>query len=379
MKNIYKYTLLLAAAGTLVSCKTDDVDSWKKSINENRDKITELETEINELQAKIKSVDPEYGEQVNPVLISATQTAPATFVHKLEVRGSIESRKNVMVSAEAAGRLLKINVLEGKRVKKGQVIMEIDAQSTRDQIEEVKTNLALAEQMYEKRADLWKENIGTEVDYLQSKTEFESLQNKLNTLKTQLSYAYVKAPFTGTLDYLAVNAGEFIGMNTPLFRLVSDDDKLVRVALSEKYLGTIQTGSQMEFELPHTKEYLTAPIAAVSNVIDEGTRTFTVEARLNAAQAAKVKPNMMVKAKLVDFTKEEAMVVPTEAIMRDHQGWYVFLVEGKGEKQTATKTYVEVGNEYGGLTWVKSGLEFGQQVVTKGQFKLVDGNNVRLS
>ncbi|BDD01114.1 efflux RND transporter periplasmic adaptor subunit [Persicobacter psychrovividus] len=379
MKKIYQYSLLCLAVLSMASCKDESVKSLTKQVDKQRSAITEAQNKIQALEAKIKVLDPTYGENTNPELVAVMQVKPQTYIHQVEVRGRVESRDNVMVASEATGRILKIHALEGDKVRKGQVIMEIDAENVRDQIAEVETNLSLAKTIYEKRADLWKENIGKEVDYLEAKTNYESLSKKLKTLKTQLGHAYVKAPFAGTLDYLPVNKGELVSINSPLFRLVGNNDMLIRVALSEKYLGHIRKGDSMQVEVPNRAQKIQVPIAAVSNVIDLNTRTFMVEARLEGKHQNALTPNMLVKTKMTDFSLSETMVVPTESILADHKGQYVFTVKNENGKSVVHKLYVEVGSEYAGNTWVKAGLKGNEMIVTKGQFKLNEGNVVRLS
>ncbi|PWJ44268.1 efflux RND transporter periplasmic adaptor subunit [Sediminitomix flava] len=378
MKTINK--LAFSSIFFLAACSGgNDIESLKQQLDTKKASVTTIQQEIKLIEAEIKKLDPTFGVNTAAVLVSAKTIQPEVFEHKITVRGNVESRKNIIVSSETEGRILKINALEGTKVKKGDVIIEVDADKLKDQIDEVKTSLSLATDIYAKRAALWEKNIGTEVEFLEAKNKKETLEKQLKSLKTQLSYAYVKAPFTGTIDYVEVNVGEHVGKSNPLFRIVSSDDMRVTTEVSEKYFGSIIAKDKAELEFMSIGKTLASKVKAVSTVINENTRTFTIDSNIPSSVLRDVRPNMMVKATFTDFVNEDAFVVPSDAVMKDNKGTYVYIVVTEKGRQFSSKNYVTVGSEYNNSTWIEKGLKQGDQVVTAGQFKLVEGNLIQVA
>ena len=300
---------------------------------------------------------------------------PATktdFEHKIEVRGNVQSRTNVYISAETMGQLTALNIVEGQYVNKGQVLATIDSESIEKNIAEVENQLEFATTVFEKRERLWKQNIGTEIDYLQAKNNKESLEKSLETLNTQLDKTKIKAPFSGTVEEVPVSAGQIVQPGTPVAFLVSNQNMYINAEISEAYIGKFERGDEVTVSFPSLGKTYQSTIASIGSVINQASRTFTVEVKLPNDKDL-LKTNLVAVLKMTDYEAEDAVVIPSRIIQEDLDGNFVYLVEG-GKK--AKKVHVKLGYSYDNKTEVLSGLSGGEAVVDKGNRIIADGTVV---
>lgn len=378
-----KKYIILSSIGLSVlasSCGSNDDLAEKKSVlSEKKAKIQELKAEVNELEQEIASLDTAFAkENRRAALVTTTPVIKKDFEHFVEVRGEVESDKNVTISAESMGRVTSIPVEEGRMVQKGQVLVNIDADVLRNNIAEVRTQYDLAATVFERQKNLWEQKIGTEVQFLQAKNRKEALERQLATLQTQLSQSVVRAPFSGTIEEIMVRQGESASPGVPLVRLVSLEDMYVKASVSEQYIGQFQRGDTVEITFPSLNKTVESTLVSVGQVINQSNRTFTIEARLPDDNDL-LKPNLLAVVKVKDFEASDAIVVPTNLIQRDGKGPYVYVVGGSGEVPQAIKKHVETGITYENQTLVRSGLEADDVLVEQGFREVVDGMNLRIA
>ena len=342
--------------------KLAELDSLKSQLKEIKGKIASLEGEL----IASGELKPPGG---NKILVSAITMEEKPFHHKVEFRGSVESRRNVVVSAEAAGKIESIAVSEGQSVSKGQLIARLDDELIRNSVEEVKTQLELATVLFERQANLWEQNIGTEVQYLQAKNNKESLERRLATLQSQHKMSKVYAPFAGTVDDLVVREGEMAQPGMPLVRLVNSQEMYLRADISEAFLGKFKVGDDVDVYFPSQDKRLTTSISAVGQVINNQNRTFEIEFQLPRVDFA-VKPNQVVVLDMVDYMTDKALVVPSKIVQRDSRGNYVFELVQEEDKLVAKKVHIEAGVSYDQQTEVLTGLEVGQVIAFEGYREL---------
>src|SRR5690606_18171501 len=209
----------------------------KKERDELSVKISKLETE---LSASDTTASSDKEKKKTMVEVATVQELP--FVHYINVQGRVVSDKNIMLSAKAAGTINKIYVDEGETVKKGQTLAQIDPDLLNRSMEELKTNLELATTLYERQKNLWEQNIGTEVQYLQSKNNKEALESKIASLQEQLQQTRIIAPFSGIVDEVRIREGELASPGAPAIRIVSPEEFKIRAEIAENYISVIEKG-----------------------------------------------------------------------------------------------------------------------------------------
>lgn len=379
--NTSKILVLLAALAFYAgACNSgDDVSEMKAELKEKRKALQELKTEIAALEQQIATVDPAFGKEIREAqLVTTMPVKQETFEHYVEVSGDVQSEKNVVISAESMGTIEQVPVSEGQKVNRGQLLVGVNADVLRNNISEVRTQLDLATAVFERQKNLWDQKIGTEVQYLQSKANKESLENRLSVLQSQLAQAQARAPFAGTVEEVMVRVGESASPGKPLVRLVSLQDMYIKANVSESFVGAFKKGDKVDVYFPSLDKTYATTITAVGQVINPNNRTFTLEARL-PDDAELLRPNLLAVLKIKDFEQPDALVVPTHLIQRDRKGAYVYVVESKGEVKQVVKKHIETGLSFNNETLVKTGLQPSDVLVNEGFREVSEGVAVKVA
>ncbi|MEQ8880889.1 MAG: efflux RND transporter periplasmic adaptor subunit [Cyclobacteriaceae bacterium] len=358
---------------------SSELEEKKAELDEKRKELMELQSQISDLEKEVAELDTTADGTAGTILVSSYNVVEKPFIHKVEVRGSVASRKNVLMSAESMGRVERINVSEGQRVRKGDLLLQIDSDIIANNVSEVETQIELAKTVYERQENLWKQNIGTEIQYLQAKNNYESLERRLATLKSQLSQYFVRAPFSGVVDEIPVKVGEMAQPGLPLIRIVNPDEMYVSSDVSEAFLGKFKAGQEVEVNFPVQGVNLKSKIISVGNVINDQNRTFKIEVSLPVQEDFKFRPNQVAMLSLVDYEKKDALSVPTNVIQSDAGGKFVYTVGMKDGKRVAQKVAVQTGKSFQNMTEIIAGLSSGASVINQGFRNVTNGAEISVS
>ncbi|ATL46153.1 efflux transporter periplasmic adaptor subunit [Chitinophaga caeni] len=338
-------------------------------------KLVELKKEVADLEAKLKEGDTSKTVKMKNVQVASV--SDTTFYHYIDVQGSVDARENVQVSTRSQGGVITaIYVKEGQYVKKGQVLAQIDDQVQRAGIEELKTQLQLAEDLYRKQANLWSQKIGSEVQYLNAKNQKEALEKKLTTMKEQLALNQIVSPINGTVDAVIAKLGDIASPAVPAFRVVNTNDLKVVANIAETFAAKVKTGDQVVVSFPDINKEIHTKIGFASKTIDPISRTIKVEIPL--ANTAELRPNMIAHIKIIDYKAADAIVIPVNVIQYSLGKPYVMIIYKEGDKLVAGRKTVELGRTYDDKAEIISGLKVGEQIVTTGYQGLNEGDQVQL-
>jgi RND family efflux transporter MFP subunit len=377
MKYNYLFILLASIAmACSAPAEQGSVEAKKKELDEAKKQASELNAKIVLLEKELAAADPSFVSNRNAILISTFIAERKDFEHFMEARGSVASRKNVYLSAQAGGEIIRVYVKEGQYVNKGQVLVSLNTEILRSSLAELENSYVLAKTIYEKQAKLWEQKIGTEVQYLQAKNNKESLEQKIATVKSQIDQMIVKAPFSGTVDRVDALEGQVTSPGAPLVRMVGNENMYVRADISEEFIGKIKSGDKVQIYFPNQDKKITAAVSSVSQVINPENRTFEIEIQL--AVNFMVQPNQVVVLTLRDYLSKNTFAVPTKLILRDNSGQFIYTVEPKEGKQIARKLYITTGISYDGSTEVKEGIAGGEVIIGEGFRDVAEGVEVHL-
>ncbi len=367
-----KLSVLLMAATIIAGCGEPDK---KTQLADLKKEYATLSSQIKELESQIAAEDT--GAAVATGRMVATEILKrSTFRHFVEVQGRIDADENVGVTARSMGVIVKVNVVAGQEVRKGQTLAELDNQLGLQGIDELKTQLEMATTAYEKQKSLWDQKIGTEMQYLGAKTNKEALEKRLATTREQLDMMRIESPIDGVVDAVNVKVGQAVAPGIPAFQVVNLSSLKVKGEVPEKYAAHVKTGSEVVLNFPDLKKEVSAKASYSAKVINPMSRTFTVEVDLKEANAD-YHPNMIAVLKVVDYKADSAIVVPTDVVQHSETESFVFVAQKEKGATTVKKKVVEVGESYNGSTEILKGLTTGDVIITKGYQNVNDGDAIQ--
>ena len=381
--------LLIAIAFTLYSCsaKTDAKANSNSELAEKKTKLEELKKQqdaltkqIADLQAEIIKLDP----SANPEkakLVAVQKLSVEDFTHYINLQGKVDAQNIAYVTPRGQGGQVKeVYVKEGDYVKKGQLLLKLDDVLIKQQITQAQTQLNYAKDIYQRRSNLWKENIGTEVDLTTAKNNVDQAQHQVDLLQQQAGFSNVYADMTGVADQVTIHVGETFTGNPAAggyIKLVNTGELKVVAPVPENYLGKVKVGSNVKIVLPDISDSLMTKVSVAGKVIDPNTRTFQVEAKLPAN--AEFKPNQLAFVRIMDYTVSNTFTIPVNTLQTDEQGKYVLVAVTENGKLYARKKRVEVGQLYNDQLEIRSGLTAGDELITDGYQNLYDGQLITTS
>lgn len=400
MNTILKVSIAAIIAVSLAGCGSASKDS-KAAIGDMKVKLEKLKKEkskldddIHQLEDQLTKADPATAALVQK-LVEADTVLVQDFSHYIELQGKVDAEGIAYVAPSGQGGVVKaIYVKQGGHVNKGQLVLKLDDAVARQgvvaaqqQIGGVKAQLAQAESIYERQQNLWKQNIGTEIQVLNAKTNADALQSQLKAVQAQVTLAQeqanmcnVYAQISGVVDELNIKVGEFFSPQTAAtpgagIRIVNNSNLKMVTSVPDNYVARVHKGDQVEVVVAETgKPAFHSVINLVGASIDSKTRSFTTEAKLPSDPL--LKPNQTAVMKILDYQAKGAVAVPVNVVQSDEKNKYVYVIEKAGGKMVARKRIVEPGEAYNGLIQIKSGLTGGEVIITEGYQTVYDGQSV---
>ncbi len=367
MKNII-YALAIAAILSSCGNSTDkkvELGKLKVQHDELTVKIAKLEAEVNPggAPSDVKSI---------PVKVQSVSNC--VFNHYVEVQGIVDGDQNVAVSPQVNGIVTAVYVTEGTNVKKGQVLAELDAAVLKQSLDEVKTQFDLVSNLFLKQKALWEKNIGSEVQFLQAKTNKEALENRIKTLQGQIDMSKIISPITGTVESVPLKVGQMAspGLPTSAIRVINMNIAKIKADVSENYASRIRNGNKVIVRFPDLGTEIESTLFFASNFIDPTNRTFLVECKIQSHEVP-LRANMIAYVKIKDYTNEKAFCIPVNFIQSNKDGKFVYLAVQKNNQTIATRRIVKQGMDYNGFAEILEGLTDGDKVITAGFQSLNEG------
>ncbi len=345
-----------------------------------REQLQQLKLELHALQQQIEVLEKELADgQIKEVVkIRVTELAEEKFEHFIEVNGKVEAVQDVDVSPEVSGVIMDVLVEEGQRIEKGQIMARLNTDLLERSVDELQVQLELAVTNYERQKNLWDQNIGSEMQYLQAKNNKESLEKRIKSLNTQIEMAEIKAPVTGVVDIVYQKKGHIGSPQVPFAKVINIGKIKVYGDISESYITKVNKGDKVTVSFPALDYHVNARIAQIGNTIDANNRTFRVRINLDNSDN-RIKPNLVSIVKLRDYVNESAIVLPALFIKEDFSGHYTYVVENREGNEVAKKVYVTPGVTNNNMTEVVRGLSAGMQVISEGYNQIADGTLVQIN
>lgn len=385
MKNIYS---LLLVTIVLFSCgdkkaqsseaviATQDLKQILAKKSELDKKVQAISDEIKILNSAIEKLDT----LKRVPLVSALTVKKEVFTHYLELQGNVQTKMNVLISPEMSGVLTAVFVKEGQKVQKGQILAKIDDNGLSNQLAQVKVQQGLAKTTYERQKRLWDQKIGSEIQFLQAKANYEAQSNAVIQLEKTLANVNITAPFSGIIDDVIIEQGNLVSPGMGVFRIVNLSNMYIQADVPETYISSITPGKTVEIDFPILGKTVDTKVRQTGNFINPANRTFKVEIDVPNKDRS-IKPNLTAKLKINDYTNPDAILIPQSIISENAEGkQYVYVVKNiKGDRGTAKQMVVKTGKTQGDIIEIIDGVATGDQLIKAGARTVKDGQEVKIS
>lgn len=387
MRKIYSLlviTLILVSCGEQKKASVQDLVS-NGTIKELRTRKAEITAQLANTNVDLKSINDAISklDSVKKLpLITTITSKEEVFKHYLEVQGNVKTKQNILVYPEIPGILEHIYVKEGQRVSKGQVLAKIADGGLAQQVAQAKSSAQLAKTTYERQNRLWNQKIGSEIQYLQAKTAYESQKNIVAQMKKQLAKSNVIAPFSGVIDDVLKESGAVVapGQGSELFRIVNLENMYIEAEIPEGHIVNVTKGKTVEVYFPVLEKTVQAKIRQVGNFINPANRAFKIEIGVPNS-SGDIKPNLTAKLKINDYTSKKAILIPQSIISENAKGQqYVYLASDKQDNKyaIAKKTIISTGKTQGDFIEVLGTITSGTEIISEGARSVNDGQKVEI-
>ena len=382
MKKIISLTLI---ALTFYSCgdkstkNVEDVIATQDLI-QIKEKREQIHADYEKLAAQMATLDAEIIKLDNTKrypLVSTLTVKDSAFTHYIEVQGNIETKENIMISPEYSGVLTQLNVKAGQKVSKGQVLARIDDGGMSAQLAQAENKLALDKTTFDRQKNLWDQKIGSEIQYLQTQTAYQSQQKMVKQMQAQLSKTVVRAPFSGTIDEVIVERGQVVAPGQSLFRIVNLGNMYVTANVPENYLSKLKLGASVEVYLNAIGKTYKEKVRQVGTYINPNNRTLSIEIAVPNPDNL-LRPNQVAVLKIEDYINKNALLIPENIMTENAAKEKIVYVVSEGKETKVAQRIIEIGYTSGAMVEVKSGLKPGETIVTEGAKTLTDGANVEI-
>jgi membrane fusion protein, multidrug efflux system len=376
-------TVVIGASLLLASCGSSTIQkeapaglqAKKGRLDSLRTEQSKIEKEISTLQAQI---DTTAGSREKAKLVTLTALEATSFTHYIDLQGSVDAVNTSWISPRGTGGVVtQLYVRQGDHVTQGQLLLKLDDAIQRQTLASDQTQLAYAQDLYQRRKNLWDEKIGTEVDLVNAKNAVDQAQAKLKIDQQQLDYTSVYADIPGTINVLTVKVGEAFSQMSQSLQIVNTDNLKVDVLVPEIYQERVRVGTPVKIDFPglNNKE-ITGTVAVSGKVINADNRAFQVE--IHIPNSSDIRANQVAIVRLQDYNATNVVTIPINTLQTDENGKYVLVGVQQKDKLVVHKVPVTIGQTYGDKVQITSGLQFGDKLITDGYQGLYEGQLITI-
>ncbi len=383
-----KKILYISLLGLLItSCggdsKTASVDKAIESKDLTTIKTTraEIQKQYDAIAAELAKLDlaiAELDTLKKSALVTTAIVNDTIFTHYINIQGNVDTKQNLIIYPEYSGVLSQVYVKSGQKVNKGQILARIDDGGLSNQLAQMETQATLAKTTFERQKNLWDKKIGSEIQYLQAKTNYEAQMKAVAQMRAQLGKTIVKAPFSGVIDEVITEKGQVVGPGQQLMRIVNLSDMYVSANVPESFIGKIKNGAIVDVEVKSTGKIYKGKVRQIGNYINPNNRNFSIEVAVPNSDNL-LRPNQVAVLKIEDYKKANAILVPESIVTENAVGEkIIYTVDTSGKEPKAIKKTIVVGLTSGANIEVKSGLNKGEQIIIEGARSVQNGDIVEI-
>ncbi len=386
MRKIYIssfFLLLLAACGSETESTVNSLiaDGTIEQVKSKKDELSEQHRQLTKEIRQLDSVLRARSLDAKLALVTTLQAEEQEFNHFLELQGNVMTKQNVLIYPEMNGTLEKVYVKEGQRVKKGELLATIDDGGMSSQLSQLKTQEALAKTTYERQKRLWDQKIGSEIQFLQAKTNYEAIQSSVAQAESQLAKSNIRAPFTGIIDDVIQEQGTVVspGNGLAVFRIINLSKMYISVDVPENYIKGVTVGKDVKVYFPVLRDTIVSKVRQTGNFIKPANRSFEIEIAI-PNENGDIKPNLTARVQINDYSNNKAILIPQSLISENANGeQYVYIINKENTSATTVKKQIILtGQTQGNMVEVVGGIEVGDEIIKEGARNVKENQEVKI-
>ena len=309
-----------------------------------------------------------------PKKVEAFIVSPSLLINEIMVSGSLQAFETVDLKNEVTGRVVTINLPEGKFVKKGTLLVKLFDDDLQSQLKKMKSQLAIQQQIYNRQSELMKVNGITQNDYDQSGLTLNSLKADIEVQKTLIRKTEVLAPFDGVIGLRNISIGAIVTPSTLLATIRTANKLKLDFFVPEKYSSKIQTGMKVKFSMSNNEKLFDATVLATEEGIDDATRNLKVRAVVNS-QSNELLSGGFSNVQLRLGENKNAIMIPTQSIIPQEENKIVIVSRNGKAKFVVVKTGMRKADNIE----ITQGVQPGDTIVTSGLLFVKEGSKLSFS
>jgi len=365
--------------GKLEYLRSNAQDADESTKADLKAKLKALNGELTSYSSEIQELKDLLGEAEKRTPVEVTSLARSNFDRYVSLQSVVESDRNSLVSPKMSGVVTAIKVDEGQHVKKGDILVELDKSIQMRRLAQAKNQLSFIKTVYDKQSKVWEQKVGSEIEYLKAKNDYENMTESINLIKEEIEMLNVKAPFSGIVDEVLPKIGEAVAPGIGVIRLVSSTGLQIKVDFAENYITNFKKGDPVDVYFPDVDlDTLTLRINSISGAVNSKKRT--ISAVINVpSQYSGIKPNMTCITKFNDFSMDSTIVIPLNLVQKSNTEDFVYIAESNANGESvAIKRVVKVGMAYKDKVIIMEGLEEGDILITSGENTVQQGKIINI-
>lgn len=299
---------------------------------------------------------------------------PRSLDNKIFATGNIIAMEEVELRSEVSGKVIKIAFKEGSHVKKGDLLVKINDSELKAQLEKAQSKSKLVEEKEFRQRQLRERSLISQEVYDEVKNELNSIRADMELLHAQLQKTEIRASYNGVVGLRYVSEGSYISPQTLIARLQDIGSVKIDFSIPEKYAPMVQKGNKVRFSVEGSSKQHEGTVYAIEPKIDPVTRTLRLRALARNEREA-ILPGSFAKVELILKREQDAVLVPTFAVIPDIEGQKVFVAKNG----IATLVKIETGIRTEEQIHVMRGLQANDTVIVTGLLQLKPGSPVAVT
>lgn len=318
-----------------------------------------------------------------PETVTTAEVRSETWESVITAVGSLEAVQGVTVSAEVAGKVVRIAFEPGQAVQAGDLLIEQDSSVEKAELRAAESDAALSRKNLERARELLRQQVIPQATFDERQSAYEQAAAQVDLIRATIAKKTIRAPFAGRLGLRRVDLGEVLESGQPIVSLQALDPIYVNFQLPQQEVGRLRTGLRVRVAIEALGDLdIDGVVTAVNPEVDSRSRNITVQATVKNPEE-RLRPGMFTTVELVLPVEKQVLTIPTTAVSYSPYSDSVFLVEagdgqaqGEGGSKVLRQQFIQLGEQRGDFVVVRQGLEAGQTVVSTGVFKLRNGQSV---